>query len=513
MDTLDPTRSAKSPRSGSARPVLRSFDGVRALLRVLDALLSAIESTVWELRLAAEDFARAARHDARSAREGLSEASFRLGRLTSTSASLSLVAGSYRLGITKSAFLTRAAAARSMEALHRKNAVRIREVSEQHGGALLKVGQILSSRPDVLPAAYVEELSVLQDAAPRVPFDLVKPAIELELADALEDVFAEFDEEPIAAASIGQVHRAVLRDGREVAVKVQRPGIAPLVGQDLDLLELFLEAVAPMLPPMDMETIARAVRATVERELDFEAEARDGLAIAEGLASMDSLIVPRPIEECSTGRVLTTSFVRGRKITVELDELAAKVADGDLDAAARRDAILGTLLECYVTQILELGLFQADPHPGNLLVTEAGELVLLDFGSSQRLSPEVRRIYLELVMAFVASDADGVARACDSLGFRTKSGRPETLQKFAELLLGSFAMHAGQASFPTPDELADEARGVLDAMGADPVEVIPDEFVMIARVFGTLAGMFLQYRPGIDVGSRVMPVLLRAMAH
>jgi len=509
METTDRSAPSREPRRS---PASRPFDGIRALLRVLDALLSALESTVWELRLAAEDFARAARHDARSAREGVAEASFRLARLSSTSAMLSLVAGSYRLEMTKAAFLTRTAASRSMDALHRKNAIRLRVASEQHGGALLKVGQLLSARPDILPKAYVDELSVLQDAAPQVPFDLIKSTLEIELADSIENVFAEFDETPIAAASIGQVHRARLHDGREVAVKVQRPGIAPLVSQDLDLLELFLDAVAPMLPPTDMPTIAKAVRATVERELDFESEARDGVIVADGLAGMENLVIPRPVDECSTGRVLATTFVRGRKISDELDELAALIETGDSAAAARRDAILGTLLECYVRQILELGVFQADPHPGNLLVTPEGALVLLDFGSTQSLSSETRRVYLDLVMSFVANDPDGVARACATLGFRTKSGRPETLQKFAELLLGSFAMHSGSAEFPTPDELVAEARSVLDSATHDPVDTIPEEFVMIARVFGTLAGMFLRYRPGIDVGQRVMPVLLQAMA-
>lgn len=485
---------------------------MRALLRVLDAMLSAIESTVWDLRLAAEDFARAARHDAGEAKNGLADATNRLARLTATSAALSMVAGSYRLQVTKAAFMPRRHAERSLEALHRKNAERFRIVAEKHGGALLKVGQLLSARPDILPAAYVTELSVLQDAAPRVPFDQARVVLEDELGGTIAELFASFDETPIAAASIGQVHHAVLHDGREVAVKIQRPGIAPLVAQDLDLLELFLEAIAPLLPPTDLPTIARAVRTSVERELDFEAEAADAAFVADALARIPGLIIPRPIGERSSGRVLSTQFVYGRKITDELDELAARVLDGDEIAAARRDAILGTLLECYVTQILEVGTFQADPHPGNLLVTEAGDLVLLDFGSTQSMNATTRRLYLELVMAFVASDSEGVARACGALGFRTRSGRPETLAQFAEMLLGSFAMRAGTASFPTPDELMAEARALLEAATNDPVEVLPEEFIMIARVFGTLAGMFLQYRPTIDVGSRVMPVLLRSFA-
>lgn len=509
-------QQSKLVRSGrddrQARSARAPFDGIRALLRVLDAMLGAIESTVWDLRLAAEDFARAARSDAALAREGLADASARLARLTSTSAALSLVAGSYRLHVTKSAFLTRAAAERSLEKLHRKNAERMRLVAEQHGGALLKVGQLLSARADVLPKAYVEELSVLQDKAPRVPVEQARELLEEELGAPIEQLFASFDDEPIAAASIGQVHRAVLGDGREVAVKIQRPGIEPLVAQDLDLLELFLEAVAPMLPPTDMPTIARAVRATVERELDFEAEANEGEILAAALSDLEGFAIPAVVRERSTRRVLTTRFVRGRKITDELDQLAVRVAEGDAEAAAARDRILGTVLECYVRQILEAGRFQADPHPGNILVAEDGTVVLLDFGSTQALEPGVRRLYLDLVMSFVAHDPEGVARACASLGFRTRSGNPGTLLQFAEMLLSSFALHEGAASFPTPEELGDKARALLDAATDDPVVELPEEFVMIGRVFGTLAGLFIQYRPSIDVSQRVMPALMRAMA-
>jgi ubiquinone biosynthesis protein len=504
-------------RSSSAQQARRAkssspFDGMRALLRVIDAMLSAIESTVWDLRQAAEDFARAARHDATEARYGLDDATSRLARLTSTGAALSLIAGSYRLQVTKAAFLPRRHAERSLEALHQKNAERFRIVAEKHGGALLKVGQLLSARPDILPRAYVTELSILQDAAPRVPFEQARVVLEDELGGTIAELFTSFDETPIAAASIGQVHKAVLASGLEVAVKIQRPGIAPLVAQDLDLLELFLEAIAPLLPPTDLPTIARAVRTSVERELDFEAEAADASFVADALVDVEGLIVPRPVLERSSGRVLTTEFVYGRKITDELDALALLIADGDEVAASRRDAILGTLLEAYIRQILEVGTFQADPHPGNLLVKEDGTLVLLDFGSTQKLDAQTRRRYLELVMSFVAQDAEGVARACAALGFRTRSGRPETLQQFAEMLLGSFAIRAGTANFPTPDELMNEARALLESATNDPVDVLPEEFIMIARVFGTLAGMFLQYRPAIDVSSRVMPVLLRAMA-
>ena len=507
-----PSSSSRASRAArnSAGPV--RFDGIRATLRVLDAFLSAIESTVWELRLTVEELTESTSRGLAGAKADLGDAGFRLARLTQTGASLSLVATSYRLHVTKAAFLPRRIAARSLEELHHKNARRLRLAAETHGGAFLKVGQLLSSRPDIVPASYVTELSVLQDAAPQVDFAAVKAALEAELSQPLEEIFLSFDETPIAAASIGQVHRATTKDGLEVAVKVQRPGIAPLVAQDLALLELFLEALAPMLPPMDLGTITREIRSSVMRELDFGAEAADGMAVGRFLAGSPGIVIPEVVESLSTPRVLVTHFVKGRKITDVLDELAALASQGDESAAARRDHILGTVLEMYVRQILEGGRFQADPHPGNLLVTPDDEVVLLDFGCTQSMSPETRKQYLSLVSAFVVNDLEGVVRNLDALGFKTRSGKHDTLLHFAEALLGSFAKTAGEARFPTKEELEAEARALYGSMERDPVEGLPPEFVMIARVFGTLGGLFMHYRPQIDVTARVLPVVARAMA-
>lgn len=263
---------------------------------------------------------------------------------------------------------------------------------------------------------------------------------------------------------------------------------------------------------MDLGTITREIRSSVMRELDFGAEAADGMAVGRFLAGSPGIVIPEVVESLSTPRVLVTHFVKGRKITDVLDELAALASQGDESAAARRDHILGTVLEMYVRQILEGGRFQADPHPGNLLVTPDDEVVLLDFGCTQSMSPETRKQYLSLVSAFVVNDLEGVVRNLDALGFKTRSGKHDTLLHFAEALLGSFAKTAGEARFPTKEELEAEARALYGSMERDPVEGLPPEFVMIARVFGTLGGLFMHYRPQIDVTARVLPVVARAMA-
>ncbi|MEO7095478.1 MAG: AarF/UbiB family protein, partial [Polyangiales bacterium] len=471
-----------APRTRTSGPL----DAMRAAMALVDALLRAIEDAAWSIREATTRLAGGLASGAAGTQEDLRDAGQRLARLTSLSGSLSRIVGSYRLHSTKAAFLTRAAGARSLEKLHRKNARLLREAASKHGGGVLKVGQLLSARPDLMPAVYVEELSVLQDAAPSFAFDQVREVLERELGGPLDEHFARFEAEPLAAASIGQVHRATLHDGREVAVKVQRPGIDRLIGHDLALLGLCIEALQSMLPPADHAGIARAISAAIVRELDYAEEAGHAAAIAEFLRPIEGFDVPEPVAALSTARVLTTRFAPGKKITAVLDALELAVRDGDEEAATRRDRILGRLLEAWLRQILQLGRFQADPHPGNVLVTDDDVVVLLDFGCTQVLQPAARRAYLALVQAAIVRDEDGMTAALAAAGFRTRSGKPDTLHRFALALVGSFARAEGQATWPTEAELVADARALMSAVTDDPVTTIPDDFVMIARVLGTL---------------------------
>jgi len=208
--------------------------------------------------------------------------------------------------------------------------------------------------------------------------------------------------------------------------------------------------------------------------------------------------------------VLVSTFVPGRKITVVLDELAAARDGGDAAGGARLDALLGRLLDVYVRQILVAGVFQADPHPGNFLVTDDDRLVLLDFGCTRALEPEVRERYLALVGAFLAGDAGRVAGLLDALGFRTASGAPDTLHAFAELLLGEFrrtAARGGLANALDPEAVRAQALDALARMQDDPVVRIPAEFVMLGRVFLALGGLFHHYRPALDLAAPILAVL------
>jgi ubiquinone biosynthesis protein len=489
---------------------------LRLALELLDSMLTAIEQTAWQVRELAMSAGQALVRGGEGLRElgrELADASSQTGRFVQTGFLLGKIAASYRLYRLQNPFLTQARSRTVLERLHRDNACRFRELSAEHGGAFIKVGQLLSARADLLPPVWIKELSLLQDSAPSLPFSTIRQVVESEFGYPLAEVFASFDETPIAAASIGQVHRAVSLDGREVAVKVQRPGIEVHVRSDLRLLEVFASTIAPDLPAMDWETIVREIRRAVLAEVDYVAEGRTTRTLAEFFASSCRVLVPFPVEELCSARVLTTVFVEGTKITTALDALELAERNGDASARVHLSTILGRLLEAYLSQVLEAGVFQADPHPGNLLVTRDDRVCVLDFGCSEHLPKEVRDRYLGVLRACIFGDRATLAELLFELGFATRSGRADTLLVFADSLLGELRQAVcGQAvRWPTREELMSRSRALLSACHSDPVVQIPGHFVMLARVFMTLAGMFARYQPELNVARHVVPILTRAL--
>jgi ubiquinone biosynthesis protein len=493
------------------RPASGSGGELRAIFEALDGVLCAVERTAWSARDIADGarrvWARAGR-DVLEGRDELSDWSQQATRLTQTGWMLASLAASYRLHGVRAAFVSEARSEELLDALHEKCARRFHAASVEHGGAFLKVGQLVSARVDLLPEAWIRELSRLQDAAPPFPFDAVRESIEADFGRPLEALFESFDPAPIAAASIGQVHRGVTADGQPVAVKVKRPGIAANVEADLRLLQGFVASLRGSLPDADYETIVRELREKVLAELDYVAEARTARQLAEFFASHPDIVVPSPLEALCSGRVLTTAYVEGEKITTALDRLEDAAAGGDAAARGRLSRVLGSVLEAYLRMVLEAGAFQADPHPGNLLVTPDGKLAIVDFGCAQPMASEVRRRYRALVGAFLRGDRVAAARLFGEIGFATRSGRPETLHRFADALLGEIRQAAGGAvRWPTREQLAARMAELLHACQDDPVVRLPGEFVMIARVFGTLGGLFARYEPDLDFHRHVLPVL------
>ena len=281
---------------------------------------------------------------------------------------------------------------------------------EALGPTFIKLGQLLSTRADLLPPAYVEALERLQDDVEPFPYADVVRIVEEELGARLSKAFVEFDETPIAAASLGQVHRAVLRSGREVAVKVQRPNIRERVLQDLETLDdvtKLLEKFSNVTRSLDVPRVLEEFRRTVLRELDYKQEARNMVTLAHQLRNFRRIVVPLPIEDYTSTRVLTMDYIAGTKIT-KVSPLEWTEVDGG--------RLANDLFRAYLQQILVDGFFHADPHPGNVFLTPDRRLALIDLGMVGKLSTTVQEQLFRLMLAIADGRGDEAASVVIAIG-------------------------------------------------------------------------------------------------
>lgn len=274
---------------------------------------------------------------------------------------------------------------------------------EAMGPTYVKLGQVLSSRPDLVPASYIAALSRLHDGVKPFPFEDVEAIVTSELGVRLSKAFASFDEVPLAAASLGQVHAATLRDGRPVVVKVQRPGIEKQIVEDMDVLgEIaeWLDAHTEFGRRHRLQLIIEEFRLVLKQELDYELEANNLRTMAKNLAGFKRIFVPQPIASYSTRRVLTMEHVNGRKLT----------ALGPLTSLEMRgNELAEELFSAYLKQVLVDGLFHADPHPGNVFLTSDQRIALLDFGMVGTTTPEMQENLLKILIAVSEGKGDDVA--------------------------------------------------------------------------------------------------------
>ena len=347
---------------------------------------------------------------------------------------------------------------------------------EAMGPTFVKLGQLLSSRSDLLPAPYIEALSRLQDDVAPFPYTDVERIVTEELGVRISKAYATFEEEPLAAASLGQVHRALLRDGRAVVVKVQRPDITKQVLEDLD-------ALAEIASVLDRRTkigkrfhfsdMIAEFRKTLLAELDYRREAHNLTTLADNLADFERLVVPRPVPDYCTTRVLTMDHIEGIKIT-KVSPVALVEMDGE--------ALAEDVFRAYLKQIFIDGFFHADPHPGNVFITPDGKLALLDLGMVARLAPRLQEQLLQMVMAISEGRADDVADVAIKIGekspeFQEKAFRERVQDVVAhtqdatlgELQVGKvfldMAKHAGESGIRVPPELSVLGKALLNLDG------------------------------------------------
>jgi predicted unusual protein kinase regulating ubiquinone biosynthesis (AarF/ABC1/UbiB family) len=380
---------------------------------------------------------------------------------------------------------------------HRRSAEAAYRTATRLEGLPIKACQFLGSRADVLPAEYVEILSQLQDRVPPRPLASFAAMIRRELGRPLEDVFAEVEREPIAAASLAQVHRGRLRDGREVAVKLQYPDIAEIVAIDLRNIRVLVGIFARLEPDFDFRAVVQEVEKYVPLELDFLHEAENAERMRAQLAARADVVVPEVVREHTSRRVLVMEYLPGVRVTdvPGLRRLGVDTAD-----LARR------LIDVFCEQILRHGFFHADPHPGNILVQPDGRLVLLDFGLAKDFPPGFREGVGRLTAAIVSGDRAAIAAAFRALGFETRRPGDESLAWLGEAFLG-WAVRNGR-SFADPDMIAEFGETMPKVMRANPLVRVPSDILLIGRVMGLLSGIGKQLGTDVDLTATLMPYLV-----
>lgn len=357
---------------------------------------------------------------------------------------------------------------------------------EKLGPTFIKLGQLLSTRADLLPGPYLDALTRLQDQIEPFPFEEVERIVSGELGVRISKAFADFEPTPLAAASLSQVHRAYMRDGRAVVVKVQRPDIRDLIVGDLEALNEiahFLDQHTELGRRYEFENMLVNLRKSLLRELDFTIEANNLHTIGQNLVEFENIVVPEPIDDFTTSRVLTMEYIAGKKITA-LNPLRVLEIDGGL--------LADELFRAYLKQFLIDGLFHADPHPGNVFLTDDDRIALLDVGMVGRMTRTFQDNLLRLMLAISEGRGEMAAHAAIKMG-EEKEGFDRTA--FERRIT---------------DLVADNSDAILSRLNAGKVTLeitriaadcwfrLPPEFTMVAKAFLNLDLVVYTLDPNFD---------------
>lgn len=368
------------------------------------------------------------------------------------------------------------------------------------GGLLIKLGQFLSARADLLPTEALAELSQLQDEVPSECFADIKRIIERELGGPASDIFREIDPTPAGSASLGQVHRALLKDGRPVALKVQRPNIERIVRADLRAIRFVLELVRRLAPSMDRVMDFRGLYTefsrTIYEELNYEREGRNAERFAQLFADDSGIRVPAVIWEYSSHHVLALEWMDGIKVT---DYAALDAAQVDRDALAQR--ITGS----YVRQMLQFGFFHADPHPGNIFVQPEGNdfrIIFLDFGMMGSITLPMKQGMREAFIGITTEDAGLIVKGMDTLGFLGEGANHAQIEQAVGLMIGQFsAMPFGQLREVDPSIMLHDVEGLL----YDQPLRLPAHLAFFGRALAMLVGLATSLSPHFNLLDATVP--------
>lgn len=371
-------------------------------------------------------------------------------------------------------------------------------VLQDLGATFIKFGQLLATRPDLIPADYIRALAQLQDRVAPLPIDQIRPVIEKSLGQPLEAVFSRFQETPIASGSIGQVHYAVLRDGTDVVIKVKRPETDRTVREDLDLLsalavlaEKHLPELHVLRPRMLVDEFARCM----ERELDFASEAGYTARFAEDFREDSSVVIPRIFWEYTTRDTLVMERITGTSIR-----------NLELISSEDRCALAKSLAHCFLRQFFETGFFHADPHPGNILALGGPRFALLDFGQMGHLSEELRRKLALSLLALAQGDIDFIVELYAEIGvFTEETNLREMKNELASVVNRYYGMPLDRIDMGT---VFQEALAIARNYGI----FLPRDFVLLGKSFVTILGGLRALDPTFRLDLAVVPFRHRILA-
>jgi predicted unusual protein kinase regulating ubiquinone biosynthesis (AarF/ABC1/UbiB family) len=365
----------------------------------------------------------------------------------------------------------------SKEINQEKQAVWLKENLINLGPTFIKIGQSLGTRADLLPLPFVKALGELQDNVPSFPNEIAFARIEKELGRKINEVYAEFDVEPIAAASLGQVYRAKLFTGEEVAVKVQRPNLQGIIKGDIEILRTvtkFAERFPSLNENADWAGMLREFDETVHEEMDYAAEGRNAERFTESFKEWTNVHVPKIYWNATTEKVLTMEFIHGTKVTA-LDELRARNVSPE--------KVNRLLIRTYLKQLLEDGFFHADPHPGNLLVMPDGRLAFFDFGMVGRITPQLQSKMIDAFFHVVAKDPAGIAQDLIDLDFMKPGSNADAVRPIVEKM---FEFHLNLKLKEV--NFKELTYDLADVMYDYPFR-LPSNFTYIMRALMTLEGI------------------------
>ncbi|MBF4578433.1 AarF/ABC1/UbiB kinase family protein [Frigoribacterium sp. VKM Ac-2530] len=375
----------------------------------------------------------------------------------------------------------------------------LRLTLEELGPTFIKLGQLMSTRPDLLPPSYIDELGRLLSSSAPVAGAVIVQVVEEELGMPIEDAFASFDVEPLAAASIGQAHVATLRDGTSVVVKVRKPGAVETIRLDVEILRTLAaraSRVSTSARDLDLEGLVESFSRTLLDECDYSREADNAERFANDFADTPGVHIPRVFRALSTSRVLTMDRLSGLRVD-DVDGLDAAHID--------RNSVITRSIDVIVAMVFDNGFFHADPHPGNLFVEADGRIGLIDFGMVGVIGDDDRRLLVALFEALVAADADALARALRSLAPAGDAAPSLALRRD----LGSFIAdyHGRRLEDVQVGALIGTLLGILRRHHLR----VPPTVALLLRMLTVVEGIGLRLDPAFSLGSSLRPAVEKLM--